>query len=145
MLWDRDLVDCALQSKLFRIDEASMKPPHRPIKVSSSSSRTIFKFKKSCTHYDGWHHCSVVWVGHAPKNGNTVTIDTDDLIFVPPLLDGSGWKVSTQLPRDKSSAILFALLRDGQPAQITCLDEWKRMNTKRTYAMVARWDLETAE
>lgn len=145
MLWALDLVDCALQSKLFRIDEASMKPPHRPIKVSSSSSRTVFKFKKSCTHYDGWYHCFVVWVGNAPKNGNTVTIDTDDLIFVPPLLDGSGWRVSTQLPRDKSSAILFALLRDGQPAQIKCLDEWKRMDTKRTYAMVARWDLETAE
>lgn len=89
MLWDLDLVDCALQSKLFRIDEASMKPPHRTIKVCSSS-RTVFKFKKSCAHYDGWYHCFVVWVGHTPKNGNTVVIDTDDLIYVPPLLDASG-------------------------------------------------------
>jgi len=62
MLWTLTyLVDCALQSKLFRINEASMKPPHHTIKVSTSS-RTVFKFKKSCPHYDGGYHCFVIWV-----------------------------------------------------------------------------------
>ena len=140
-LWETDLVDCALQSRLYRINEASIKPPNRSITVPSQS-RTAFKFKKSCTHYDAWYHCFVIWIGMAPKYGNTVTIDTDDLIFVPPLIDGSGWRVSTPLPGDRNSAILFALLSDGQPAQIENLDEWKRMDTKRSYAMVARWDLE---
>ncbi|MCJ1244842.1 hypothetical protein MMC30_002043 [Trapelia coarctata] len=139
-LWETDLVDCTLQSRVYRINEASIKPSHRTIKVPSPS-RTVFKFKKSCTHYDGRYHCFIIWVGAAPKNGKMVTIDTNDLIFVPPLLDGSGWRVSTKLPIDGNSAILFALLSDGQPAQVKGLDEWKRMDTKRTYAMVARWDL----
>ena len=144
ILWKADLVDYPLQSRLYRINEASIKPPQRTIKVPSPA-RTVFKFKKSCTHYDGWYHCFVIWVGTAPKNGKTVTIDTDDLIFVPPLLDGSGWRVSTKLPEHQNSAILFALLSDSQPAQVRSLDEWKRMDTKRTYATVARWNLKTAE
>lgn len=138
LFWKADFVSYTSQCTRYRISESSIRPANRLISVSPVS-RTVFKFKKSCAHFDDQQCSFVLWSGKAPKGMGPRSIDVENIILLPLMLDHSGWRVSIRLPKTSSSAILFALLSDGHPAFVKSIDEWKLLETRRSYVMIARW------